>query len=386
MARVLTVDDSRAVRSIVVRQLTEWGCETDEAEDGIKGLEKLDEVLYDLVLLDVTMPEMDGPTMLAKMREAGNKTPVLMLTSEAKRSIVGEVMKLGIEDYILKPFKPEELQAKIQKALNVSVPVSAAAGNDVPVISPAGSVAAAGAAPPAEGKVGVDILVIDDMENVQKRLRQMVPEHISIKGVLNAQTALSTCRDRVFRVILIDNDMPDVNSTSLMRQIRVLQPRTAILALYVRTHANVADQAKKAGFDGAILKPFDAQAVDDFIAQYFNAQELVVKDDNILKIAAFRGRENRMDSYFNDVTNSITKISEDVAAACFAELIVDISEMPAASDRFVRLVLDLKSRVSKMGLELRLVGSSAVASTLKNYSDTADVPLFHSIGEARAAA
>jgi len=68
MARVLTVDDSRAVRSIVVRQLTEWGVDADEAEDGIKGLEKLDEVLYDLVLLDVTMPEMDGPTMLAKMR------------------------------------------------------------------------------------------------------------------------------------------------------------------------------------------------------------------------------------------------------------------------------------------------------------------------------
>ena len=385
MARILTVDDSRSVRMIVVREIQALGYEYAEAEDGEKGLQKLTEGQYDLVILDVTMPVLDGPGMLAKMRERGDKTPVLMLTSESKRSIIAGIMKSGISDYILKPFKPEELQAKIQKALHVTAPVSAAA-DDAPIVSPSASVAAAGAAAPAEGKVGVDVLVIDDMENVQKRLRQMVPEHISIKGVLNAQTALSTCRDRVFRVILIDNDMPDVNSTSLMRQIRVLQPRTAILALYVRTHANVADQAKKAGFDGALLKPFDAQAVDDFIAQYFNAQELVVKDDNILKIAAFRGRENRMDSYFNDVTNSVTKISEDVAAACYAELIVDISEMPAASDRFVRLVLDLKSRVSKMGLELRLVGSQAVASTLKNYSDTADVPLFPSIGEARAAA
>ena len=70
--------------------------------------------------------------MLAKMREAGNKTPVLMLTSEAKRSIVGEVMKLGIEDYILKPFKPEELKAKVSKVLKDlggagATPVSAAA-------------------------------------------------------------------------------------------------------------------------------------------------------------------------------------------------------------------------------------------------------------------
>jgi CheY-like chemotaxis protein len=69
MPRVLTVDDSRAVRSLVVRQLGEWGIEADEAEDGVRGLEKLQAGSYDLVLLDVSMPEMDGPTMLAKLRE-----------------------------------------------------------------------------------------------------------------------------------------------------------------------------------------------------------------------------------------------------------------------------------------------------------------------------
>ena len=386
MARILTVDDSRSVRMIVVREVQALGYEVQEAEDGEKGLEKLAEGEFDLVILDVTMPVLDGPGMLAKMRERGNKTPVLMLTSESKRSIIAGLMKSGISDYILKPFKPEELQAKIQKALNVTGAVTTSPAEDGPGVTAAASVTAAGGAAPADGKVGVDILVIDDMENVQKRLRQMVPEHISIKGVLNAQTALSICRERVFRVILIDNDMPDVNSTSLMRQVRVLQPRTAILALFVRTNANVLDQAKKAGFDGAILKPFDAGAVDDVIAQYFNATELVVKDNNVLKVSAFRGRENRMDSYFNDVTSSVAKISEDVAAACYAELIVDISAMPVSSDRFVRLILDMQGRVSKMGLELRLVGSKEVASTLKNYSDTADVALFTSIGDAQAAA
>jgi two-component system cell cycle response regulator len=384
MARILTVDDSRSVRMIVVREVQSMGHEVEEAEDGEKGLEKLEAGSYDLVILDVTMPVLDGPGMLAKMRERGNKTPVLMLTSESKRSIIAALMKSGISDYILKPFKPEELQAKIKKALHLTGDPSAeeAALAALPSASPA----SAGAVAPAEGKLGVDILVVDDMENVQKRLRQMVPENITMKGVLNAQTALTICRERVFRVILMDNDMPDVNSTSLMRQIRVLQPRTVILAMFVRTNANVADLAKKSGFDGAILKPFDAGAVDDFIGQYFNTQELVTKDDNVLKISAFRGRENRMDAYFNDVTNTVTKISEDVAAACYAEVIVDINAVPAASDRFVRLILEMKSRVTKMGLELRLVGSPDVAKTLKNYSDTADVPLFPSIGEAQQSA
>src|SRR6266545_1247652 len=119
MPRVLAVDDSRAVRSIVSKQLTEWNIEVDEAEDGEKGLEKLEECEYDLVLLDVTMPVMDGPTMLAKLRERGNKTPVLMLTSESKRSVVSTALKLGIEDYILKPFKADELKLKIGKVLKL---------------------------------------------------------------------------------------------------------------------------------------------------------------------------------------------------------------------------------------------------------------------------
>ncbi|HUJ25444.1 MAG TPA: response regulator, partial [Myxococcales bacterium] len=80
--RVLTVDDSRAVRSIVRKQITEMGFEAIEAEDGQQGLEKLKEGEIDLVLLDVTMPVMDGPAMLAKMREGGSKIPVIMLTSE----------------------------------------------------------------------------------------------------------------------------------------------------------------------------------------------------------------------------------------------------------------------------------------------------------------
>ncbi|MCM2334977.1 MAG: response regulator, partial [Anaeromyxobacteraceae bacterium] len=117
MPAILTVDDSRAVRTIVGKQVKELGFEVLEAEDGVQGLEVLAQSSVDLVLLDVTMPNMDGPTMLQKMREGGNKTPVIMLTSESKRTIVAGAMKQGINDYILKPFKPEELRAKVLAVL-----------------------------------------------------------------------------------------------------------------------------------------------------------------------------------------------------------------------------------------------------------------------------
>jgi DNA-binding response OmpR family regulator len=117
MPVILTVDDSRAVRTIVGKQVRELGFDVIEAEDGIQGLEQLAQASVDLVLLDVTMPNMDGPTMLQKMRESGDQTPVIMLSSESKRSIVAEAMTLGISDYILKPFKPEELRQKVLSVL-----------------------------------------------------------------------------------------------------------------------------------------------------------------------------------------------------------------------------------------------------------------------------
>src|SRR5438874_1771483 len=101
MPKILTVDDSRAVRMIVAKQVREMGFEVEEAEDGEQGLLKLEDEVYDLVVLDITMPVLDGPGMLARMREGGNQTPVLMLTSESKRSIIAQLMKSGITDYIL---------------------------------------------------------------------------------------------------------------------------------------------------------------------------------------------------------------------------------------------------------------------------------------------
>ena len=120
MTRILTVDDSKAIRSIVSKQVVELGFSVEEAEDGVLGLEKLSTQTFDLVILDVTMPNLDGPGMLSKMRERGDKTAVLMLTSESKRSVMVDVMKSGIGDYILKPFKPDELKTKVLQVLKLS--------------------------------------------------------------------------------------------------------------------------------------------------------------------------------------------------------------------------------------------------------------------------
>lgn len=383
MARILTVDDSKAIRSIVGKQVTELGFEVDEAEDGLLGLGKLEEVSYDLVILDVTMPNLDGPGMLAKMREAGNKTPVLMLTSESKRSIMVDVMKSGIEDYILKPFKPEELKAKVLKVLKltgpVGPPISGAASE-----APTATMTSSGRMDPT-GKQFIDILVIDDMENVHKKLKTLVPPHVTIGTALSAAAALQLCREKVFRVVFVDSDIPDVNSAALMNQLRTLQQHAAFLALALRSANDLQKEMQALGFDDVIFKPFDKDSIDDFMIRYFNDQELVVAEDNVVKVGGFYGKEDRLEKYFTRVTKLLEETIEKLAAACFDEAIIDLSQAPLKSDRTPRLILDLKKEAAKRGIEIKLVAGAEVQALLKKFDETANMSVAHSVSEAKAA-
>jgi CheY-like chemotaxis protein/anti-anti-sigma regulatory factor len=383
MPSVLTVDDSRAVRMLVSKNAREMGLEVEEAEDGKQGLIKLETTKYDLIVLDVTMPELDGPGMLTELRARGDTTPVLMLTSESKRSIVASLMKLSIEGYILKPFKPDELKAKIAKALRMDAPSGADAALAKEMAAVVQTPSAGEAKGIEAGKQFVDILCVDDMENVAKRLRTMIPEHITLNNATSAQAALATCRERVFRILLIDNDMPDVDSASLMRQLRIMQPGAAFLSLSLRNNAKAQEEARENGFAGVVFKPFDAEAIEEFLQRYFDSQEVITKSDSVITVAAFKGRETRLAGYFSQVTNLLSESLEEVAAACFAEAVVDISATPLVPEKTARLVVHLVERCRKVGVELRLVGGAEVARSLKQLADTADLKVFASVAEAQ---
>ena len=312
MARVLTVDDSRAVRSIVVRQLNEWGVEIDEAEDGIKGLEKLEEVVYDLVLLDVTMPEMDGPTMLAKMRELGNKTPVLMLTSESKRSIVGEVMKLGIDDYILKPFKPEELKAQGLEGPEGPRPGTAAraVGRRRGAGGSAADAVACESAPPSRAR-GASSTSDRRRHGQRPQAPALAAARHRLDGREHAapRTRCSQVRERVYRLVIVDNQIPDVNSVALMNQIRALQPRATMISLGLRTADNALEEAKRDGYDGVLFKPLTQELVDELVAAYFDTSEILIVEGSSMRVSAYTGREEGLDRYY-------TKLAQRVRPTC----------------------------------------------------------------------
>lgn len=114
--RVLVVEDERDLNRILVKTLAAEGYSADACYDGVEALEYLAGAEYDVVVLDVMMPRMDGMEMLRRMRDGGDDTPVIMLT--AKDSVPDRVRGLdtGADDYLVKPFSFDELLARIRVA------------------------------------------------------------------------------------------------------------------------------------------------------------------------------------------------------------------------------------------------------------------------------
>ncbi len=109
--KVLTVDDSRTIRIIVKKAFRPFDVEVVEAENGRDGLALALQENPDLIVLDITMPVMTGIEMLGKLKEEPKlkNIPVIMLTAESGKENVMQIIQMGVSNYIVKPFKGEQL-------------------------------------------------------------------------------------------------------------------------------------------------------------------------------------------------------------------------------------------------------------------------------------
>ncbi len=119
--KVLSVDDSKTIRMIVKKAFKPYDCEIVEAENGQLGLAAAAKEKPDLIVLDITMPVMTGIEMLEKLKADSELKgiPVIMLTAESGNDNVMQIVKMGVQNYIVKPFKGDQLIERAQTVVKL---------------------------------------------------------------------------------------------------------------------------------------------------------------------------------------------------------------------------------------------------------------------------
>jgi two-component system cell cycle response regulator len=241
--KILTVDDSKTIRMIVARAFKTFACEIFEAADGVEGLTAAHRERPDIIILDLTMPIMDGVEMLTKLKADAElrSIPVVMLTAEAGRDNVLRIAKLGVRDYLIKPFKEELIVERVGRIIDLKAKselTARAKRFDDPL----------------------QVLVVDDKPAIIEQIQAALSETPwKVQGVSQPGQAVDSCSQVLPDIILVSLSLPEGAGFNLAQMFRANMRTKSIpiVALSVKTASDEQARAQQLGFNGVITKPID---------------------------------------------------------------------------------------------------------------------------------
>lgn len=361
MKTVLTVDDSKVVRSMVTRHLQPYGCTIVEATNGQEGVDMARAHTPDLILLDVTMPVMDGRQALAELRKdpATRAIPVIMLTAESGRDLVVEIAKLGVSGYIVKPFQQDTFDKEVGKVLGA--PGAAAAGG-----------AADGALDPRT------VLVVDDSEKVLAMAKAALESSLHVVTAISGKEALAQWAKARPAVVVVDLAMPDMDGFATLAELQKLGKSTCI-ALTVRGDQSLHDRAKKAGYQAVVDKPFQAA---DLLEQILQATSAGASPDDVLKDYVDEDAGCPVFNLPSQSSKILAKLMPIFAKKLRAlaedgndKLILDVAQLNEVTSEHVAGLVRLLSEAGTLGIRTAICTPDAeIVTKLRQIAETRDAP------------
>lgn len=257
----LVVDDNPTNLSILRTYLDSWGCRPTEAQSGAEALARLQDALsrrepYSLLITDQRMEGMDGFTLCRRVREVEKlrELPILLLTSMGSLGDGKLCLEIGIQGYLTKPVRREELHKAIQAVLGLARLPAAERGNRL--ISRHALAEDYGV-----GK-SVQVLLVEDYPTNQKVILSFLQTssyHVDLAE--NGRAAVEAFRRKVYDIVLMDVQMPELDGYEATRLIRALERESAsgrrVPIIALTAHATREDQNKcvAAGMDDFLSKP-----------------------------------------------------------------------------------------------------------------------------------
>jgi two-component system cell cycle response regulator len=366
--KVLTVDDSKTVRIIVRKAFKSYECEILEATNGVEGLAAAARHLPHLILLDVTMPVMDGVEMLTKLKsDPGLKAiPVVMLTAEGGRENVLKIAKIGVRDYIVKPFKEEALIQKVARIVELK-PLQA----------------------PSKVRTVLDvsnILVVDDkpiiIHQVQEGLKHTPWK---IQGAQSPAEAIEICAQQPPDLFIVSLSLPGEGAYQLFRSIRT-NPSTKgapVFGVTVKIETAALEQAQAAGFTTVITKPIDLRDLEAKMTKAMNLDTSPLyyhKEEDCLVVRLPAGCTAE---HIAEVRLHLRAQFTELVESGQAKVVMDTQGLQTLDINVIRMLVDAMRYCTELGIRFALVGNPQVVAECKGFEETRGWTFRATLAEAR---
>lgn len=368
--KILTVDDSKTIRLIVAKAFKSFDCEVLEGANGVEGLAVATREKPDVIVLDFTMPIMDGYEMLSKLKADPDlkSIPVIMLTAEAGREQVLKIAKLGVRDYLIKPFKEDMIIERVSRVID---------------LKPRGEVVAK----TKNFDDVIQVLVVDDKPAIVDQIRNgLAGTNWKVEGVSAPGQAVDFCSSAVPDVVLTSLTLPENGGYTLFQMLRSANKTKAVpvFGLTVKTDTDQQARAQQSGFTGVITKPIDFEELKTRVCRTLNLDTslryFLTKDQALVMTLPGDFSQGVANEVGMHLRNKVTSAVD----AGLDKMVIDLSQLKKADITLIKLGLSTIQLCHELSLKYSMIGSEAVCQECKNYEETKDWRLVTSYADAMA--
>jgi two-component system, cell cycle response regulator len=355
--KILTVDDSKTIRLIIGKAFKPYDCEVFEACNGVEGLAVAAREKPDIIILDITMPVMDGYETLTKLKSDPELKgiPVIMLTAEAGRDNVLKIAKQGVRDYMIKPFKEGLIVDRVSRVIDLK-PKGGAATKAKRFDDP------------------LRILVVDDKPAITQLITEGLKDTTwTVTGRATNSEAADYCHTQSPDVIFLSLSLPESAGFTQFQMLRMNTKTKSIpvFGMCVKTALEDQSRAQQMGFTGIVTKPIDMEDIKNKIARALaldTSYKYFQQKDGVLLVTLPAGFNSHI---ANEVSIHLGNKAADAVDAGLDKVILDLSQLKSADISLIKLGLELIQLCHELSLKLRMMGSEIVSAECRKYEETA---------------
>lgn len=360
--KILSVDDSKMIHMVIGRAFKNYNVELAFASNGVEGLAVATRENPDLIILDVTMPVMDGVETLSKLKADPmmKEIPVIMLTAEAGKENVVKIARMGIRDYIIKPFTEQVLLERVGRILD---------------LQPKGS---------GEAKVKTmddpaTVLVVDDKPAIVDQIKDAVRETPwRVVGAAQCGEAIDMSSKEVPDVILINLALPEGAAFNFFQMMRANAKTKSVpvFGMSVKTATEEQGRAQSIGFSGIITKPLDPAELFYRVARAMNldTSRRYFIIENGVQVCRIPNNPSQLTA--NELSNYIQPKTREMVDSGLNRLIVDAGDVQRIDMTIIKLILQLVQSCRELSIKFRVVGSPEFTTQARAFEETKDLELF----------